>query len=274
MKRMAFLSVLFSVAVCNGLYSQPLQDTAAMVKEFRKVMNFALQPYVYYTTVTNISSDPIIEATDTLHTNGIFYKNNTDIYYENGPETVYLQDSLLIQVNHERKTIWVSRVDMASKERLNTMPVGNKQLQEIMRKNYSMNTSVTDSNTNRLHFETRQRVGQSGVVSNRINLDYTASDHLPNAMEIEMHMQQPADEDMISQIKAQGVDDSKLIQLINGAKYLVRMQKLQMVFGAIDFSKEKAAQMPLWKEVITFNPAEQQYTGKAALTGYEVTKTF
>jgi len=266
--------LLMLLAVCQTGFCQEKTDTAALVKEFKKVMEFGTQPYLYYSTVTKMESEPVIEAQDTATMNGVFYKNGTDLYYKSGPEEVYLQDSLMIQINQQRKTIWISRVDMASKEKLNTMQVGNRQFNELMRKNFTIQKASMANNTARLSFETKQMAGRSAVISTRAGLLFTEKEHLPQQIEIEMRMQQPANDEMIAQIKNQGVDERKLIQLINGQQYLVRMQKMSVAFEHIDHSKEKVMQMPLWKDILDFNTAEQTYTGKAAYAEYEVTKTF
>jgi len=105
----SFLILL--LVFCQPCFCQEKTDTAAMIKEFKKVMEFTRQPFVYVTTTTTVQSQPVLDAQDTLRTQGVFYKNETDLYYSTGQEEMYLQDSLLVQVNHDRKTIWISRND-------------------------------------------------------------------------------------------------------------------------------------------------------------------
>jgi hypothetical protein len=93
-------------------------------------------------------------------------------------------------------------------------------------------------------------------------------------MNIEMRMQQPADDDMAEQIKSQGVDETKLIHLIDGKKYLVRRQKVSTAFANIDNTAEKAGQMPSWKSILMFNSADQSFSAQGSDAAYEVTKTF
>ena len=273
MKNKHYLLLMF-LAVCQTGLCQEKTDTAAMVKEFKKVMEFGAQPYLYYSTVSTMESEPVIDAQDTATMNGVFYKNGTDFYYKSGPEEVYLQDSLMIQVNQERKTIWVSRVDMASKEKLNAMQTGNRQLNELMRKNFTIQKASMGNHIAKLSFEAKQMAGRSAVISTRAGLLFTEKEHLPQQLEIEMRMRQPANDEMIAQIKDQGVDDKKLIQLINGQQYLVRMQKMTVAFENISTAKEKVLRMPVWKDILDFNVEEQNYTGKAAYAEYEITKTF
>lgn len=262
------------LALCQAVYGQQKADTAALVKEFYRVMNFSVQPYVYYTTFSTMESDPVLEQKDTISMQGEFYKNQTDMYYRNGPDEVYLQDSLLIQVNNDRKTIWVSRVDMASKSKLNSLPMGSKQLLEIMRKQYTMQQTMMGGGMARVSLETKQLAGRSTVVTSTMNLDYTVADHLPRAMNIEMRMLQPADDEMVEQIKSQGVDETKLIQVIDGKRYLVRRQKVNTAFTNINNTAEKAGQMPSWKNMLLFNSADQSFSAQGSVAAYEVTKTF
>jgi len=245
-----------------------------MIKEFKKVMEFTRQPFVYVTTTTTVQSQPVLDAQDTLRTQGVFYKNETDLYYSTGQEEMYLQDSLLVQVNHDRKTIWISRVDKGSKEKLGEMPTGNRQLQEMMRKNYSMKRTETDHHLAKLSFETKEVTGRSAVISTRGDLLFTEKDHLPRQMDIEMRMQQPASAEMIEQIKSQGVDERKLVQLVNGQQCLVRMQRMTVLYNSIDNTKQKAMQMPLWQTILDFDAVSQNYSGKGVYAEYAITKTY
>jgi len=268
----SFLILL--LVFCQTAFSQQAADTAALIKEFKKVMAFGEQPYVFYTTATKLESEPVLEAQDTATMNGMFYKNETNLYYKCGPEETYLQDSLLIEVNQQRKTIWVSRVDMPSKEKLNTMPFSNKQLQGMMRKNYTIQKSITGNHMTKLSLETKQVAGGSAVISTRTALLFTEKDHIPQQVDIEMRMEQPANDEMIEQIKSQGVDERKLIQLINGQRYLIRMQKMSVVFESISNTKQKAMQIPLWQNILDFDAVKQSYTGKGVYAEYAVTKTY
>jgi hypothetical protein len=46
------------------------------------------------------------------------------------------------------------------------------------------------------------------------------------------------------------------------------------VFLGIDTTREKAMQMPSWKDKLTYDPAGGEIIGKGIYKEYEVTKTF
>jgi hypothetical protein len=250
------------------------EDTAALIKEFKKIADFAAQPYLYYSIHTSMQSAPVLTGSDTASTEGEFYKNQTDFYFRNGQEEIYLEDSLLIRVDHAKKSVWVSRVDQASKEKANGLLPGNKQLQEMMRKRYSIHKEVGQNGLTSLQFTSKQVTGMSGVISTRILLSYSASNHLPQALEVEMRMQQPADENIAAQIRSQGADERKLLQQVDGKLYLVRSQKISTWFISIDRSKEKAMQIPVWQNILSFDAASKSFSTRAGLEEYAVTKTF
>jgi len=272
MKKMYLLVLL--AAFGQTCFCQEKMDTAALIKEFKKVMSYTLEPYVFVATSNTIHSEPVVDMQDTLQTHGVFYKNETDLYYKNGNEEMYLQDSLLVQVNNERKTIWVSRVDKASKEKLGAQHADNKQLQELMRKNYTIRKTNIDNDRTAISFESKEITGRSAVISTHAELLFTQKDHHPLQLAVEMRMQQPASDEMVEQIKSQGVDERKLIQFIGGQRYLVRMQRVTVAFDHIDNTKEKAMQMPVWQAIVDVDPAEQKFIGKGNYSDYEVTKTF
>lgn len=266
--------LLVAIAFCQTAICQKNNDTAALVKEFRKVMNFAIQPYLYYTTVTMLQAEPLLQVSDTAATQGVFYKNQTNLYCQNGIDEIYLEDSLLVRVNHLRKSIWVSRVDPASKEKINSSPVSSKQFAELMQKKYTIEKTSTGKHSSLIQFETKQNAGQFSVISTIIGLEYDQKNYLPKNIQVSMSMQQPATDDMITSIKSQGVDDTKLIQLIQEKKYLVRKQTALTTFKDISNTKESVVSMPSYKQILDFNPANQTYTGKGKYSEYEVTKTY
>jgi hypothetical protein len=271
--RKAILYIMLS-ALCQTAFCQSATDTAALVKEFRKVMNFATQPYLHYTTVTQMQAQPVIEAADTATTQGVFYKNQTNIYYLNGAEEIYLEDSLLVRINNNRKTIWLSKVDMASKEKMNSSPVSSKQFTELMRKKYTIQKSATNNRNGFLRFESKENTGISSAVSTIIGLEYDEKNYLPRNIQVSISMQQPATDEMISSIKNQGIEENKLIQLINEKKWLVRSQTAITTFKSISNKKESVLQMPSYKQILDFNIIEQIYTAKGKYSEYELTKTF
>ena len=273
-----FLKYILVCAILSCQYAraaaQDKMDTAAMVKAFGRVMDFASQPYVYYSTSSKMISVPVLNPEDTLSTKGLFYKSGTDMYYSNGPEEIYLQDSLLVQVNNERKSIWVSRVDMAGKEKLQHASVGNRQLQELMRKRYSLQHKKLTEQSSGFQLEAKQLKGQSTYVTSTINLSYGTSDYLPRTLQMQIRLQQPAVDELVQQIRDGGLDENSLLKQIDGKRYIVRTQQVNTVFADFDNTERKARQMPLWTSILAYNAPEQSFTGTGAYADYEVVKTF
>ena len=267
---------LFCLLVFSGktMYGQTAADTAAMVNEFSKVIAFTAQPSLYFSTIIKTDAAPVLEPQDTLTSAGIFYKNNTELYYKNGQEAAYLQDSFFIQVNQNRKTIWINKVDVASKEKMNVLPLNDQKVQELFRKRYTIQQSVLNRGESRLYFVTRKKADSSTTITTSITLEYSHKDYLPKLMQMDIHMQQPLSDDLLDALKNDNIDDTKLIQIIGGEKYLVRTQKVSVVFSEINNTKQKAMQMPLWKDILDFRETEQEFTAKGVYEGYEVTKMF
>jgi hypothetical protein len=258
----------------DAVYSQSKADTVELIKDFSKVMSFAAKPYLYCTMITKMTAEPILDQQDTVTTKGVMYKNGTDFYFNNGLEETYLQDSLMIQINHKRKSIWLSKVDVASKEKMNVLPINNKQLQELIRKKYSIYKSVVDENIVRLNFETNQKKDSITSVTTNVGLEYFTKSYLPRLMEIKIRMQQPLSEDLLAALKNENISDSKLIQVIDEIKYLVRTQIVIVEFYDISDEKEQAAKMPSWKAILDYQVAGNEFIPKGTYTEFEVTKTF
>jgi hypothetical protein len=250
------------------------QDTSAMLKEFNKVMSFSVQPYVHYTAFTKMEASPLLQPEDTMSTRGEFYKNETNLYYSNQKEEMYMEDSFFIQINHDRKSIWISKVDVETKDKMNILPLSSKNMQELFRKNYTISKTAVNEQTSRLNFETKQYFDSISVVLVNIGLQYSGKNFIPQLLEMNVSMKQKITDEQLEQFKTQGTDIRKAIQTIDSSNYFVRSQRVTVIFEAVNNLKEKAMQMPSWKEKINYNITENEFSGKGIYIDYEITKTF
>jgi hypothetical protein len=224
--------------------------------------------------VTKINSEPILQSEDTLTSNGLFYKNKTNMYWLNGDEESFLADTLLIQINHIQKTIWISRVNRSEKEKLNAMDIPNKQFQQLIRRNFSMQKTTVNIEVNRLSFIAKQLTARNAVMSSLISLDYNINKQIPIKIEMDIRLQQPLSDEMVADFRTRGTNESKLIGNIDGKNYLMRRQVMTMKFSDISNSEEKARRMPSWNNVLDYHTEDQLFTAKEKYADYEITKTF
>jgi hypothetical protein len=270
-KRLAgFLMLLLPV---TG-YCQQEADTAALILEYNKVMSFTAQPYMHYTTVTKLGASPVLQSQDTASLMGEFFKNGTDIYSNNVKEEVYLQDSLMVSISNDRKTIWLNRVDVSTKDRMNVINPFGKEVQEIMRRNYTISKFSPDDRTSQLVFETRKPGGNAATRHTRITVEYDNKLLLPRKIDIEISIKEPVNEEDIAALKEEEVDEKQLLQEINGSQYLVRKQSMHIQFTSINNDKETVIQMPWYKSCLDYNEVTQEFTGKGKYKDYEVTRLF
>jgi hypothetical protein len=250
------------------------KDTTAMLKDFNKVMSFGAEPYLHYKAVTKISSSPVMQPEDTMTTNMEYYKNETNFYSGTQREELYIEDSLYIEVNHKRKTIWVSTVNDDIKKNMVKLPLKNKDWQALFKKNYTISQAAVNKTASKLNFKTVQKLDSLSQVVVNISLQYAAKNFMPQIMEMDVNARQAVTEETVQQLKNNDNNTSKLVQNIAGINYLVRNQKLTMEFSNLDNSKEKAMQMPTWKDKLDYNTATQVFTAKEKYSDYVVTKTF
>lgn len=272
-KKMSLFIVTTMLCLVFSGYSQPSADTAALIKEFNKVLAFTVRPFLYYSTITKMNAVPVLGVEDTGSKRGEYYKNGDNIYYSNQKDEIFLEDSFLVQVNHDHKTIWISKVDKDVKEKMNVLPLTNKNVSEIFRKNYSISRTALGNGVARLNFETKGGSGISGVKT-QIRLEFNENDFLPRKMEIEVNMQEPAEDELLELLRNEGVDAMQTVQVIDNEKYIIRKQQLTIIFSDMDTSREKAFQAPTWKGILDFNSSGAVFTGKGIYKEYEVTKTF
>lgn len=264
--RILILLFLFFIAGAKA------QDTTALLKEFNKVMSFAVQPYVHYIAYTKMEAVPVMQPEDTLNMQGEFYKNETSLYYSNRQEEMFLEDSFFIQINHDRKSIWISRLDVDTKEKMNVIPLSNKKLHELFLKKYTISKTEVNENSNRLNFESKQHSDSLPEIMVNIALQYSRKKFMPEQWEMNVKMKQAITEEMAQQFKSQGAE--QVVKSINGNNYFMRDQHVTVTFGSIDNSKEKAMQMPSWKQKLDYNTNSNEFSAKNMYSDYEITKTF
>lgn len=266
--------MLFLLFAGKIAFAQASSDTAEMINEFRKVMSFSIQPYLFFRAIIKTNARPVIQQQDTLSLNGVFYKNQKDMYYSNGWEQVYLQDSFMIQINPERKSIWISKVDVMSKNRMNILPLSDNQLRDLIRKKYTIEKITSGDMISVLDFETKEKTAGPAIIATGIKLRYFVKDYLPVSMEVEMRMQQPLNGELLAELKNESINDTALVQIIGDTKYLVRRQSTSVAFSEINNTKAQAIKMPSWKEILDYQKATGEFTAKGVYKDYEVTKTF
>lgn len=261
-----FLIIAFTAAPAKA------QDTTALIKEFNKIMSFTVKPNLYYSTVTETVTSMVKQPRDTATVTTEFYKYGGIIYSGNTYEMTFIDDSFAIQVNNERKSIWISKVNASTKEKMHVMPLDKKELQGIFRKNFII--SKTESgNLVQLNFASRP-TGRVSDVAISISVFYSKNNFLPERIETKVTRKQPIDSVMIKQLEKDGINLTNVIVTVDNVKYLLLNEKMTLHFGQINYSPEKARQIPSWKSVVDYNRAAGTFRGKGTYSDYEITKTF
>lgn len=266
--------LIVSIGWMTGAGAQPVNDTTAIINDFNKVMSFATAPFLYYATTTKMNSWPVLEERDTMSVKGVFYKKGTELYYFNDLEETFLQDSLLIQINNDRKTIWVSRVDAETRDKLSTSLLDNKKIRELFRKSFRITRTITSANNVLLDFEQKQGLEDKSSVTTIISLEYDAGNYHPVSMKMDVCMREPADDDLIATLASEGITDPRLVEIKDGQKFIIRKQAVSISFSGIDTSPDKSGSMPSWKDKLVLNGQNGEFEGKGPFREYEIIKTF
>ncbi|MDI9363591.1 MAG: hypothetical protein QM541_01475 [Flavobacterium sp.] len=270
-----FILITILVFICYGVKGQQTADTLALIKTFDKVMAFIKQPYLYYTTSSKLSSEPVLSVQDTMLFTSTCYKQFTDLYYSNNSDETFIEDSLFIKINHQRKTVWISKVDAANKEKLTNNTTNLKQLQDMMRKRYTISKLETDkAGIAKLQFVSTQAINGLLTTTTTLILDYEVASYLPKAIEMVINIRQPLTDELAAMIKSQNMHENELVKVIDGNKYILRKQTMFTVFTTIETDKSVVSKMPKWNDVLDFNAVTKAYTSKGVLANYTITKMF
>ena len=251
------------------------QDTTAMVKDLNRVLAFAVQPYLYYKSTTKMEATPILQPEDTATIKSEYYKNGTNIYSTNSIEDIYLEDSFYVEINHNRKTIIIRKVDVATKVKMNQLPLDNKIMQDLFRKNYTISRNEINKNTGKINFESVQKPDSLSTITMLIGLEYDTKMYLPIKLIMSVVAKQQIEEENVQELQNQGTVTKDLIQKEGDRVFMNRKQKMTMSFDGLDNSKQKVAQMPSWKTELFYDKKTNDFTVKnLKYTDYEITRSF
>lgn len=273
MRKISLLLLPVIAACC--VQGQRPSDTTALIKEFNQVMSFSVQPYLHYSSVISLYRSPMTDTTgknNVLHNE--FYKVLDDLYYGNEQEEFYLQDSLMVRINHARKLIQLSKVDVASKKKVDVLPLKKNDMQKMLRERCILSGAPLQGDTEQIIIQSPERQSPQGFMSSDMAVKYERGTHLPVQMELSMHVRQDETEQMVEVLKAEGFDVRKMELEKDGKMTLTMTQTASVYFGNIEMTKTKAEQMPLWTASVTYDEASGNFSGKGRCEGYEVIKTF
>jgi len=254
--------------------AQQKEDTVKIINAYSKAMSFSSKPYLYYTAVLQRTAKPVMDPGDTGTVQTVFYKSGTDIYYDSGSEENFLQDSFYVQINRERKSIWIGKVDMDSKKKVGLLPWGKDNVQEMMQKDFIIQKKVVNDTLTRFDFEKTGHNLSTRGMGLKVTMYCNEKKQYPYSMQVEMNLKEPIDDEMMEAIKTAGMDLKDIIVEIDRQRYAVKTETMIIKFSALDFSKEKAMAMPGWKERVEYLPGTQEFRGKGIYEAYEITKTF
>jgi hypothetical protein len=265
--------ILMSFWYYSVAFAGTTSDTTEMIKTFSKVMSFVTEPYVYFKNTSIMGSTPIVQAIDTSTLVGEFYKFENDLYYTNGQETFYLQDSFYLTVNHEAKTVLLSKVNISTKANMNVLPLSSKDMRKLFQQKFIIEKQNLSKGNEQLKFTTKERAGNTVNTEMQVLLQYDNATKLPTSINTEVRLKQYLLEVQVAAIQ-QDIDTKKMLQKEGDDYFLGRTQTVKVSFQNINLTKEMAGKMPNWKEVLHFDNSQQTFKLNEKYKDYELTITF
>ncbi|HET6255010.1 MAG TPA: hypothetical protein VFE32_13095 [Puia sp.] len=268
--------LLMTLVAAGGRASaQHVRDTMAVIRDFNDIMAFAVQPYVYYSSTTSMMTGPMRNGRDSvIRLHGKFYKVGDDMYYGTEAEELFVQDSLMIRIDHERKAITVQRIDMATKKDLDLLPLKGADRQRLLRGRYLISELPEGGDTGVIVIRTQaSRLGIQ-VQGAEMRVEFRKGSHLPLLMQVTVHIRQDGSEQVREALKGEGYNVERMQGNFNGMPCLVMEHTAAVRFDNISMDREQAQQMPLWTAKLVYDRATGEWTGAGDCAGYTVTKLF
>lgn len=265
-----FISIVVLI-VALRTSAQSSRDTARMISDLGKAMMFSTRPDLSFTVRTEVTLDPAISLPDsTSHAEGVFYKHNDDLYYGNASQETYLQDSLIVRVDFGRKAILVGKVDVATKAKMDLLPLKEADLRKMLRAEYTIERKKGEEGLEQLVL--RPKI--NATKGQEIVLEYESGSYLLKRMAMTVHLRQPASPPLEQMLSDKGIDVGKIKVSYGGHDYLSIAQTVTVSFSGISLDPQKASGMPSWKAVLSCEGQGNDFVAKGKCEGYTVTKTF
>ena len=263
------------LAAVSPTNAQHVRDTTKVIRDFNDVMAFAVQPYVYFRSTTSLMTGPMINGRDSItRLHGKFYKNGDDMYYGTEAEELFVQDSLMIRVDHHRKAITIQRIDMATKKNIDLLPLKKPDLQKLLRAHYLIAETPAGGDTAVISIRSQPAKTPARWQNAEMRLEFRRQNHLPLVVEVIMRVRQEGSDPVRDLLIKQGFDVDDMRESSNGVTFFVMSQRAAVRFDEVAMTREEAMQMPLWTEKLAYDRNAGLFTGRGACASYAVTKTF
>jgi hypothetical protein len=273
MHRTIILALL--LAAVSPANAQHVRDTTAAIRDFNDVMAFAVQPYVFFKSTTSLMTGPMVNGRDSItRLHGKFYKCGEDMYYGTEAEELFLQDSLMIRIDHHRKAITIQRIDMATKKNIDLLPLKKPDLQKLIRGRYLIAETPAGGDTAVISIRSQPAKMPARWQNAEMRLEFSKESHLPLVMEVIMRVRQEGSDPVRNLLIKQGFDVDDMRDSLSGVSFFVLNQAAVVRFDEVSTTRDKAIQMPLWTEKLAYDRNAGLFTGLGTCVGYAVTKTF
>jgi hypothetical protein len=268
-----FIGLMLIGALNAG--AQRVADTMAILRDFDDVMNFAVQPYVHFTAKVTIQNGPMVPPGDTgrlMHAE--FYKLHDDLYYGVEAQELYLQDSLMVRVDHEHRMVQIERVDVATKKNLDLLPLKRKDKDKLFRSRYSASRVPGQGDTAEIRFASAPLAHYPGSRALTTRVVYTRTTHLPLLMAIKTSVWEPESDAATTELRSNGFNVQQMKQETGGVRGLVMSQTTAMQFTNIQLTEQSVSAMPQWTRRLSYDPATGKFSAIGICDGYRVFKGF
>lgn len=261
--------LLFSFSM--NLKGQSKQDTFAILKELKEVMAFSQKPVISYETETRVNSIPVLSEEDGAVINGKFIKKGKQIYYRSGDDEMIVNDSLLFQISHKRKSIWILRLTKRQQDEIegSSLPGGKDLLAGL--DYYTIHRDIQDNQQTTVSFISKNKAEEGN--STKTSIQYNRRQMYPEVLKMEVTMKQEADEEMLNALINDGLDTAGLVIKVGDKSILTRKQTVSISLKNFTL-EEKNMVVPSPYNYVNRDFATEEPIAIGIYADYEVRKLF
>lgn len=215
-KQIAGCILLLGYFVCSAsvLVAQKKDNTTAIMQEYVKLWRiYDQKPLQLKLSIVNTAS-PVTKPTDTLSTEMDYYFNNNLFYLQSEGLEEFVNDSMIMLVNHEMKKVLLYRNSLTVEKMMRKYSeafMRDSSVEKLV-KEYSAEKTELTKTLNRILLTSKNTVGGTSLPKEQMEVQYKAASYEPVELIQIRRTLIPLDADYYQRLKSDPVYDGKLVE--------------------------------------------------------------
>lgn len=230
--------------------AQSKKDTANWIAEFKELFSFGVSNNIKYTLHTSFNANPVLDKADTLQVFTTYMRKENLVYYKNNFEEMYLNDSLLVTIDHEQKQIKIEQLKQGDFEKLSIVNVNTKLFTNLLKDRFTISKKQIGSDSVKYELVSKDSVIQNKDNFSKIEVYNLLGQKVPLNLTFSSSQKMPLQAQDIAQLKQMDNKIEKQYVVFEGETFLQRNQQMKWFFTSFS-NNVQAIDVPAYSSKIS-----------------------